>query len=370
MRKGVQYLLLFLINAVFLFSCSGKISIEESVEVKENAISWTKKGNALTSLDIQEDNILNVLHVEHDIYGLIKQLKKESNPNIEIEWFDADKKLIAKTHDHWNYDDRFPDYFVAPDGEKVIALDAGNRVRILDSDGKEIKSFKILNGFKYTTNHTFYNTTSEDFDLLFTGVYTPKGTTLILRTLNNEIIFKKVFEDWNIKALAIAPNKRFFAVSIYKQGSPIQFKTIVLDNSGKMLFESSVRASRFLFDGQSKLVLFLDKNRLQLVDLNSVKKTGDYSLEKENHTIVAADFSDTGLLMIQSAETVRNNKDTFSPWQYVNNTLISLNMRAEMIGQTSFEEDWVIRPALWFDESRKQFFYGHNAGYRYIKAKE
>ncbi len=370
MKKGLFFISVFLTIEVLLFSCSGKISVGDSVQSKANVLSWSKEGRALTSLDIQDDAILNVLHVEHDVYGLIKQLSTGNNQLIEIEWFSAEKKLIVKTEDRWQYDTRFPDYFVEPGTKRVLSIDAANRIRLFDADGKETKRFKILDDFKYSGEPTFYNTISLDFDLLFSGVQTSKGTTLILRTLENKIKFEKKFTDWNIRAIAISANKKYYAASIYKQGSPIQFNTIVLDDTGKIIFESNVRTRRLLFDRQSSYVLFIDKSRLEIVDLNLLKKSGEYALEKEEQVIVAADFSDNGLFMIQSAETVRNKKDRFNPWQYVNNNLISLNIRAEQIGQISFEEDWVIRPALFFDENKKQFFYGHNAGYRYINAQE
>lgn len=366
-ENRLRILVLSLIS--LLFSCSGKISIEDSVLSQDNVLSWSKKGQALTSLDIQDDAILNVLHIEHDIYGLIRQFDKDSNPNIEIEWFSADKSLIAKIKDHWHYDARFPDYFVAPDGERIIAIDEGNRIRLFNNQGKEVKRFKILNNFKYSVEHAFYNTTSQDFDLLFSGVHTSTGTTLILRTLENDIIFKNVYKDWNIRAIAISPKNKYYAASIYKQGSPVQFKTIVLDVAGKEVYQSNARTRRIFFDRQNSYVVFFDKNQLELVDLNSLIKVGEYSLAQEDQIIVAADFSNDGILLIQSAETVRNKKDSFNPWQYINNSLISLNMQAETIAKTAFADDWVIRPALWFDESRKQFFYGYNAGYRYISAK-
>jgi len=357
---------LFIVSLLLLLSCSGKMSIEESVQNENNVLSWTKTGKALTSLDIQDDAILNVLHVEHGVYGLIRQLNKDTNPNIEIEWYSVDKKLVAKTQDHWQYDTRFPDYIVASDGKQVIAIDAVNKVRIFNNQGKETKRFKIIKDFQYSAENTIYNTSTRDLGLLFSGAHSSKGTTLILRTLDNKIIFEKKFENWNIRAVAISPDKKYFAASIYKQGSPIKFKTIVLDEQGNLLYESAVRTRKILFDQKSGSVVFIDKNSLELIDLHLMQKMGEFSLTKEESIIIAADFSDTGILMIQSAETVRNNKDQFNPWQYVKNDLTTLNMKAEMIAQISLKDDWVIRPALWFDEKKKHLFYGHNAGYRLV----
>ena len=160
MKNSTFFIALFLL--LLFFSCSGKISVEEEVQSEANVLAWTKKGKALTSLDIQQDNILNVLYVEHDIYGLIKQLGKENNPNIEVEWFSGNKKIVAKTQDSWQYDTRFPDYLVAPDGKRIVAVDTGNRIRLFDDHGYETNSFKILKEYKYSTDHTFYNTDSAD----------------------------------------------------------------------------------------------------------------------------------------------------------------------------------------------------------------
>ncbi len=219
---------------------------------------------------------------------------------------------------------------------------------------------------KYNAEQVFYGAVSEDFELLFTGVYSAQGIHLVLRTLQNKIVFDNFYDGWQIRAVALSPDKKYFAASLYKQGDPIRFKTIVLDEKGEQLFESAMRSRRLVFNPQSSRVVFIDKSNLELVDLKSNKKAGVFNLADEERIIVAEAFSDNGILMLQTAETMLNKKDSFSPWQFVNNTLISLDMQAKEIARISFEADWVIRPALWFNAEKKQFFYGHNGGYKYI----
>ncbi|KAA3618283.1 MAG: hypothetical protein D8M58_20485 [Calditrichaeota bacterium] len=353
-----------LILFTLFFGCSEKIAIERDIQSEANIIAWTKNEKPLTSSDIQQDNILNVLHVEHNVYGLIKQLNKKNRSNIEIEWFDADKKLIAKSESDWKYDEPFPDYFIASTGERIVEIYVDRRVKIFDSRQNEINRYNIQkNKQSAEANH---HSTSSDLGLIFSSFQSSVGTRLILRTIENKILFEKSFKDWRARTVSISSNKKYFAASVYKQGSPIQFKSLILENTGEIIYESPVRTRRIIFEKQDRYVAFLDKNRLELVDLKGLKKLGDYSLKNEKDIIVAADFSNNGILLIQSAETVRSKKDQFNPWQYINNKLISLNMNAEMIAQIGFKDDWVIRPALWFDENKKQFFYGHNAGYRNI----
>jgi hypothetical protein len=360
------FVTIFLVQSILFLGCSEKISIEHAEKTNANVLAWTNSGKALTSQDIQQDNVLNVLYVQNDVYGLIYQLEKEANPNIKIDWYSKEKIKIAQTKIKWNYDERFPDFFVAQNGTKVVAVNGGNRVQVYDGQGKELRHFSLLENQKYNTEWVFYGAVSKDFELLFSGVYFAQGTRLVLRTLQNKIVFNNFYDGWQIRAVAISPDKKYFVASLYKQGDPIRFKTIILDKKGEQLFESAMRSRRLVFNPQNSRVVFIDRSNLELVDLKSNKKAGVYNLANEERIIVAEAFSDKGVLMIQTAETMLNKKDSFNPWQFVKNTVISLDMQAKEIGRISFEKDWVIRPALWFDAEKQQFFYGHNGGYKYI----
>ncbi len=111
---------IFLVQSILFLGCSEKVSIEHAEKTKVNVLAWTNSGKALTSQDIQQDNILNVLYVQSDAYGLIYQLKKEANPNIKIDWYSKEKVKIAQTKIKWDYDERFPDFFVAEMVPKLL----------------------------------------------------------------------------------------------------------------------------------------------------------------------------------------------------------------------------------------------------------
>ncbi|MCB0282437.1 MAG: hypothetical protein KDF60_07645 [Calditrichaeota bacterium] len=370
--KKIIFIFVFIIFAsgTYLLSRSEKLNIAESVENQKGVMYWLNNMQTLSANDLQDDDIVNVIYTNNDGYGVIKRLNNEKNPQIEIEFFSSEKKPVAHVREQWQYDVPFPEYLVSKNGDKVLAVDISNRIRVFNNDGKVQENYKIIDKYSYETETIIVNAATDNLDLLFTGMTVPgkKITTLTFRTSANEMIWRESYEGWSVRSVAISNDGRYLAASLYQSGDAFRFRSIIFTANGEIVYESQQRTSGFRFSSDNNFVTLLDKKQLELADLKTRSKTGTYELADADKIIIGADFSDKNILIIQTAEVSRNNKDQFNPWQYIKNSLVSLDMSATQIAKINFEDDWVIHPCLRFDAQRQQFFYGHNAGYRLLNA--
>lgn len=370
--KKIIFILIFIVLAsgTYLLSRSDKIHVTQSEESSTGVMYWTKNAMPLSAADLQDDAIVNVIYTNNEGYGVIRRLNNDKNPLIEIRFYAADNVAVAKVQEQWQYDVAFPEYLIAEDGSRIVSTDVSNRIRLFDSGANLQNSYKIIDEYRYSNETIIVNAASKNLDLLFTGMTVPGqgGTTLVLRTLENKILWQKKYPDWSVRAAAMSDDNTFIAAALYQSGETFKFKNLIMNQAGNILYESEQRTSAFRFEKNNLYAALLDKETIELVDLKKFEETGSYALETAGSIIVDAAFSDDGILLIQSAEVTRNNKDQFNPWQYINNKLTSLDMNAKKIAQVEFENDWVIQPSLRYDSSRKQFFYGHNAGFRFLNA--
>lgn len=352
---------------MFFGSLGAKEYKTERVAAKsKHVLGWQNQTQAI----LANENPLPLVAINMEAnVGHSRVFYDEQNTTVHFKWYNSNQTQQGALVDKWQKDIPFANYHVQAKSQRIIATDITNRVRILDKNGQTLFNFPLAEAFPFSTENIVYSKLNAHADLLLTGLSHPNiGAEITVRNLQNETLFNKKFPGWQVRSIGMDKQANYYAISLYKS-APFKFKTLILNNQGEEMYSSSQRTRRYLFNTEGSEVALIDKNRVELIDMDKKALKATYKLEKGSNAIFIAEaFDAENNLLLQTAQ-VAYSGITHSPWHYIQNRLLILDPAGEKKADLVLNAAPVITPALWLNTQKSKVYIGDSQGYHIISLK-
>ncbi len=357
MRPIVFFLIIHFSVSLVLAAGPQVLNIK-TISPDHEAVGWTSDQRAIR---LDKD----VIGYRPTASGGYLLIRIKAAAQFQISWYNPKGALQGSSVITLPEGYSLPEILPSQNGERALSANVDNGLLTLtDNRGREISRFPVTDNYNYNSENILLTRATNDLSIILNGVTTFSTfdgsplTQIIARTADNRILFKKSFKAAHLRSIALSPSGRNFALCLYTQ-NPLQFRSMILDKSGQILFENNQRSRRFAFDAFEKQAAFIDKNALSVIDMQKRGETGSMQLHQAGRIIIAGLFTNSGELILQTA-TVKANSNVLFPWAYRDNRFMRITKTGNIRQEISLGNIEVLSPSLWEKDNR--LYLGHSAG--------
>ena len=354
MRPIVFFLIIYF-NIPIALAAGPQVLNIKTISPDHVALGWTSDQRA-----IQLDK--EIVGYRPTASGGYLLIRNKSAAQFQIIWYNPQGALQGSSLITLPEGYSLPEIIPSQNGERALSTNVDNgSLKLIDNRGREIRRFPVTDNYTYNSENILLTGATNDLSIILNGVTTFDSnalTQILARTADNRILFKKSFKGARLRSIALSPSGRYFALCLYTQ-NPLQFRSMILDKSGQILFENNKRSRRFVFDASEMQAAFIDKNALSIIDLQKQREKGSIKLHQAGRIIIAELFNHTGEMVLQTA-TVKTNSNPLFPWAYHENRLLGISSTGKTLQILPLDAIEVLSPSLWEKDNR--LYVGHSAG--------
>jgi WD40 repeat protein len=180
---------------------------------------------------------------------------------------------------------------------------------------------------------------------------------------------------WQIQAMGISPDGKNIGVSFYQwtdsPKSEVQFNTLILEESGKIIFQIPVGFQNLIFNDDKSRLILIDKNSCHLFDLLKNQQIGSYSTQENNSLFLAAVFlSPSEAIILQEGKPGPGIPGSRTPWKYETIYIRTLSEEGEELNPLLIENITLFNPSLHYNKDNQTLFIGHSTGWKLYKVEK
>jgi hypothetical protein len=352
-----------------------KKASSEPIPVNRGQIQLANRDIKYTSNLLLESETSNYI-------GTVEFLGEKRNPDLHIKWYSSDGNPVGAFIDSWQYDDPFPVYKINSETGDLIAVDIFTNVRIINPESQITNQYKILPEYRHNNENVIYTEVINNrlISAICEVIPVQDGnpvykSSMRIFDLQGKPIMQFEKPGWQIQAMGVSPDGKNIGVSFYQwidsPKSELQFNTLILEESGKIIFQIPVGFQNLVFNDDKSLLILMDKNSFHLFDLLKKQQIGSYSTLESNSLLLAAVFlSPSETIVLQEGKPLPGIPGSGTPWKYESIHIRTLSEEGEELNPLVIENITLFNPSLHYNKEKETLFIGHSTGWKLYKVEK